>query len=64
MWYKCQKENLKYNDISEGYEISNKAFEDLEIDNVDLCVIDAFPNADIEDISKKAEKIADNVIII
>ena len=58
------KENLKYNDISKGYEISNNAFEDLEIDKVDLCVIDAFPNADIEDISKKAEKIADNVVII
>ena len=30
----------------------------------DLCVIDSYPQADIEEIIKKAEKIADNVLII
>ena len=58
------KENLEINEISGNYEIYNKSFEDLEIDNVDLCVIDAFPGADISQIKEKAEKIADNVIII
>ena len=58
------KENLKINDISENYEIYNKSFEDLEMGNVDLCVIDAFPGADISQIKEKAEKIADNVFII
>ena len=58
------KENLEINGISGNYEIYNKSFEDLEIDNVDLCVIDAFPGADISQIKEKAEKIADNVIII
>ena len=56
--------NLKINDISGGYEIRNQAFEDLEIDGVDLCVIDAFPGVDIDEIVKKAEEIADNVVII
>ena len=45
-------------------EIFNESFEDLKIDKVDLCVIDAFPGADISQIKEKAEKIADNVIII
>ena len=58
------KNNLEINDIENGYEIFNEAFEDLEIDNADLCVIDAFPGADIEEITQKAEKIADNVVII
>lgn len=58
------KNNLENNDISEGYEICNQAFEDLDIDKVDLCVIDAFPTADITCITEKAEKMADNVIII
>lgn len=58
------KNNLEINDISQGYEIHNEAFEDLKIDNVDLCVIDAFPGVDVEDIVKKAEKIADNVVVI
>jgi hypothetical protein len=31
---------------------------------VDLCVIDAFPGMDIEEIKQKAEKMADNVVII
>ena len=47
-----------------GYEIHNHAFEDLEVGNVDLCIIDAFPKADIEEITEKAQKIADNVVII
>ena len=58
------KNNLEINDILQGYEIHNEAFEDLKIDNVDLCVIDAFPGVDVEDIVKKAEKIADNVVVI
>lgn len=58
------KNNLEINDIENGYEIFNEAFEDLEIDKADLCVIDAFPGADIEEITQKAEKIADNVVII
>ena len=41
-----------------------KLFEDLEIEKCDLCVIDSYPQADIEEIIKKAEKIADNVLII
>ena len=58
------KMNLEINGISEGYEIHNQAFEDLEVGNVDLCIIDAFPKADIEEITEKAQKIADNVVII
>lgn len=58
------KENLKLNDISEGYEIYNEAFEDLKLDKADLCIIDAFPGMDIDEIKQKAEKIADNIIII
>ena len=56
--------NLEINDISEGFEISNEPFEDLDVGHVDLCVIDAYPGADITEITKKAEKIADNVVII
>lgn len=58
------KSNLEINGIDGGYEIFNEAFEELDVDNVDLCVIDAFPGMDIEEITKKAEKIADNVVII
>ena len=58
------KNNLEINDISECYEISNLAFEDLKSDKVDLCVVDAFPGSDIMDIEKKAEKIADAVFIV
>lgn len=58
------KKNLEINGISEGYEIHNHAFEDLEVGNIDLCIIDAFPKADIEEITEKAQKIADNVVII
>jgi len=58
------KNNLEINDISEGYEILNQAFEDLDVGKADLCVIDAFPGVDIEEISEKAEKIANNVVII
>ena len=56
--------NLKINDITEGYEIFNLPFEEFESDHVDLCVIDAFPGMDIEEIKEKAEKMADNVVII
>ena len=54
----------KINDITEGYEIFNQPFEEFESSNVDLCVIDAFPGMDIEEIKQKAEKMADNVVII
>lgn len=56
--------NLEINDINDNFEIYNEAFEDLEIDNLDLCIIDAYPGADISEITKKAERIADNVFII
>lgn len=58
------KNNLEINEISQGYEIHTGAFEDLDSDYVDLCVIDAYPGADISEITEKAEKIADNVLII
>ena len=58
------KQNLQINGIEERFEIHNVAFEDLEFEHVDLCVIDAFPGVDIEEITKKAEEIADNVVII
>ncbi len=58
------KENLKTNEITEGYEIYNEAFEDLNLKHGDLCVIDPYPNENIDEIIKKAEKLADNVIII
>ncbi|WP_407413430.1 methyltransferase [Methanobrevibacter sp.] len=58
------KETLEVNNINEGYEIHNEAFEDLEIEHVDLCIIDAFPKDDASEIIEKGEKIADNVLII
>ena len=58
------KSNLDVNGISEGFEIHNTDFESLGIDNVDLCVIDAFPGCDISEITEKGEKISDNVIVI
>ena len=58
------KYNLEINDITDGYEIFNEAFEDLEVENADLCVIDAFPGVDVDEIVKKAEEIADNVVVI
>lgn len=58
------KNNLEINDIKNGYEIFNKSFESLDIGKADLCVIDAFPGMDINEITQKAEKIADNVVII
>ena len=58
------KNNLEINGIGDGFEIHNQAFEDLSVEHADLCVIDAFPGQDISDIQEKAEKIADNVVII
>lgn len=58
------KNNLKVNGIEDGFEIHQEAFENLELGHVDLCVIDAFPGVNIDEITKKAEKIADNVVII
>jgi len=58
------KHNLELNDVVDNFEIFNEAFENLDVGHVDLCVIDAFPGVDISEITKKAEKIADNVVII
>ena len=56
--------NLEINEITENFEIFNESFEDLNVEKADLCVLDAFPGADISKIKEKAEKIADNVVII
>ena len=58
------RKNLEINGIADGFEIYNKAFEDLDVEHADLCVIDAYPGVDISEITEKAEKVADNVIII
>lgn len=58
------KNNLEINGLDGGFEIFNESFEELDVGNVDLCVIDAFPGMDISEITQKAEKIADNVLII
>lgn len=58
------RKNLEINGIADGFEIYNKAFEDLDVEHADLCVVDAYPGADISEITEKAEKVADNVIII
>lgn len=58
------RKNLEINEVDGNFEIYNEAFEDLDVEHVDLCVIDAYPGADISEITKKAEEIADNVIII
>lgn len=58
------KYNLNINGIDDKFEIYNEAFEDLDAGHVDLCVIDAYPGADTSEIIEKAQKTADNVIII
>lgn len=58
------KFNLEINEINGNYEIYNKAFEELNIEKCDFCVIDSYPKANIKKIIQKAEKIADNVLII
>lgn len=58
------KNNLELNNVKDNFEISNEAFEDLDVGHADLCVIDAFPSVDTSEIEEKAEKIADNVVII
>lgn len=58
------KRNLEINEIDGDCEVFNESFEELDIGAVDLCVIDAFPGMDIEEIVQKAERIADNVVII
>ena len=58
------KHNLEINDVGDGFEIYNEAFEDLVVDKADLCVIDAYPGVDLSEITKKAEEIADYVVII
>ena len=68
-----QRDNRRYlavlcsglgDEDGETADENNEAFEDLDVCHVDLCVIDAYPGADISEITQKAEKIADNVIII
>ena len=56
--------NLKLNNIEDGFEVFNESFEDLDVEHVDLCIVDAYPGADTSEIVKKAEKIADNVVVI
>ena len=58
------KFNLEINEIDKNYEIYNQKFEDLEVEKCDLCVIDSYLDTDIDEIIKKAERIADNVLII
>lgn len=58
------KNNLEINNVGDNFEIFNEAFENLDVGHVDLCVIDAFPGVDVSEIQQKAEKIADNVVII
>ena len=58
------KNNLKINNITKGFEISNCAFEKMKCENVELCIIDAFPGVNIDEKKKKAEKIADKIFII
>jgi hypothetical protein len=58
------KRNLEINNISEGFEINNCAFEDLDINQLDFCVIDTFPGFDTADLLVKAKKLANNVLII
>ena len=54
---KCGFEKVIFNDINP------EMIEALK-NNADLCVIDAFPGVDVEEIVKKAEKMAENVIVI
>lgn len=59
------KNNLKLNNISEEhYEIHNVAIEDLDLPEVDLAIIDPFPNVDTADIEEKLSNIASNVLVI
>ncbi len=55
------KLNLEINELES--EVLNVAFEDLEVEKVDLCIIDGYPGVDIEKIIEKAEEIADDVLI-
>lgn len=59
------RNNLMLNGISEdSYEIHNEPIESLEVPNVDLAVIDAFPGVDIGDIEKKLSDVSGDIIII
>lgn len=59
------KNNLKLNNISKDYyEIHNKAIEELDLPEVDLAIIDPFPNVDTKDIEDKLSDIAANVLVI
>lgn len=58
------KKNLELNNIFDGFEIYNLPFEDLKGEYVDFCVIDAYPKFDTSEVIDKAEKLADNVLII
>lgn len=57
-------ENLKVNGITGNYEIHNEAFEDLEVEHANICIVDPFPKDDAKEIIEKAEKIADYTIVI
>ena len=57
-------DNIITNNIDGNYEILNCAFEDLDITGLDLCIIDMYPGANIEKIKEKANKIANDVLII
>ena len=61
---KALREGIVAYTVEEGYEIINGAFEDLDTEHADLCIIDAFPKMDVAEINEKAQKIADNVVII
>lgn len=59
------KNNLELNNISEEYyEIHNEAIEDMDLPEVDLAVIDPFPNVDTGDIEDKLSEVAANVLVI
>lgn len=59
------KANLELNDIpKDAYEIHNEAIENLDVPEVDLAIIDAFPSVDVSDIEAKLESAAKNVLII
>lgn len=58
------KDNIITNNIDGNYEILNCAFEDLDMTGLDLCIIDMYPGANIEKIKEKANKIANDVLII
>ena len=47
-----------------GIYLLKYGFEKVIFNDINPEMIDAFPGADISEITKKAEKIADNVVVI